>query len=433
MVQAVRMSRTGLPVDVVLLGFVLFLVVSASNVLTPLLPLVQREFGIDYAAAGAVVSSFAVARLALDLPAGFLEDRLGARRLAALGFVSSLLGALVAATGPSLPLVVVGRVAMGLGTSIVSVVVLTTLGRRAPPEARSRVLAVYPMANNSAISVFPAVGGVVGSLWGWRSTMLLCAALTLIAALLLARLLGGGMHEAQASSSGSADGGRRSAVGDARPTAAGAAAGASSTARPGRWSLVGLGLLYLGVVIFMINRHGFRNTALPLFAHDRIGLDPVQIASGITLMAVVGLIVAIPGAMVADRWGRRRVIAVGFVLVALGDLAFLGATSYVSYLLAAFAVGIGDFFSASQTALLAESVPPAWRNRVLAGYRFGADLGGTVGPVFLATLLQVAGFEAMLLVISSLLLLAGLGAALGGLAPRRHGLARSDQLAGRAA
>jgi hypothetical protein len=39
----------------------------------------------------------------------------------------------------------------------------------------------------------------------------------------------------------------------------------------------------------------------------------------------------------------------------------------------------------------------------------------------------------MLLVISSLLLLAGLGAALAGLAPRRHGLARSDQLAGRAA
>src|ERR671933_2971650 len=113
------------PLEAVLLGLVLFLIVSASNILTPLLPLVQREFGIDYAAAGAVVSSFAVARLVLDLPAGFLEDRLGARRLAASGFVCSLVGAGLAATAPSLSLLVVARVAMGLGTSIVSVVVLT--------------------------------------------------------------------------------------------------------------------------------------------------------------------------------------------------------------------------------------------------------------------------------------------------------------------
>jgi MFS family permease len=393
------------PRDAVLLGLVLFLVVSASNILTPVLPLVQREFGIDYAAAGAVVSSFAVARLVLDLPAGFLEDRLGPRRLAAIGFLVSLVGAGVSTTAPSLPLVVVGRVAMGLGTSIVSVVVLTSLGRRAPAQARSRVLAVYPMANNSAISVFPVVGGVVGSLWGWRSTMLVCAGLTCVAAILLFRLLA---REPAPQTGASKQRG-----------------GSSSQAALG--SVLGLGLLYLGVVVFMINRHGFRNTALPLFSHDRIGLDPVQIASGITLMAVIGLLVAIPGAIVADRWGRRRVIAVGFVLVALGDLAFLGATSYATYLLAACALGIGDFFSASQTALLTDTAPPAWRSRVLAGYRFCADLGATLGPVLLAGLLELTGFETMVLVATSLLLSGGLAAALGGLLTAHERLEPSPQ------
>jgi MFS family permease len=170
----------------------------------------------------------------------------------------------------------------------------------------------------------------------------------------------------------------------------------------------------------MINRHGFRNTALPLFSHDRIGLDPVQIASGITLMAIVGVVVAIPGAIVADRWGRRRVIAVGFVLVALGDLAFLGATNYLTYLLAALALGIGDFFSASQTALLTDTAPPAWRSRVLAGYRFCADLGATLGPVLLAGLLELTGFETMVLVASTLLLSGGIAAACGGLLTPAH-------------
>jgi MFS family permease len=252
------------------------------------------------------------------------------------------------------------------------------------------------MANNSAISVFPAVGGVVGSLWGWRSTMLVCAGLTCLAAGLLFRLLA---REPAPRTSSSA---HRGAAGPS---------GALS-------NLLGLSLLYLGVVVFMINRHGFRNTALPLFSHDRIGLDPVQIASGITLMAVIGLLVAIPGAIVADRWGRRRVIAVGFVLVALGDLAFLGATNYLTYLLAAFALGIGDFFSASQTALLTDTAPPAWRSRVLAGYRFCADLGATLGPVLLAGLLELTGFETMVLVASTLLLSGGVAAAVGGLLNR---------------
>jgi MFS family permease len=391
--------------DAILLGLVLFLAVSASNILTPVLPLVQQEFGIDYAAAGAVVSSFAVARLILDLPAGFLEDRLGPRRLAAIGFVCSLVGAAISTSAPTLPLVILGRVAMGLGTSIISVVVLTSLGRRAPAQARSRVLAVYPMANNSAISVFPVVGGVVGSLWGWRSTMLVCAGLTCVAAIVLFRLL----------------------AREPEPQTAASTQRATGSGSPAMSTLLGLGLLYLGVVVFMINRHGFRNTALPLFSHDRIGLDPVQIASGITLMAVVGLVVAIPGAIVADRWGRRRVIAVGFVLVALGDLAFLGANTYLSYLLAAFALGVGDFFSASQTALLTDTAPPAWRSRALAGYRFCADLGATLGPVLLAGLLEITGFETMVLVATSLLLIGAIAAAAGGLLTPRERLQPSPQ------
>jgi MFS family permease len=164
--------RIGIPVDAVLLGVALFLAVSAANVLTPLLPLVQRDFGIDYRTAGLLVSSFAIARLSLDLPAGFLQDRLGIRRLTGLGVGFGVLGAITAATGPGLPVVVIGRILMGLGTSIISVVVLTSLGAMARPEARARTLAVYGMANNSAISVFPVVGGVLGSAFGWRSTKL---------------------------------------------------------------------------------------------------------------------------------------------------------------------------------------------------------------------------------------------------------------------
>jgi DHA2 family multidrug resistance protein-like MFS transporter len=122
--------------------------------------------------------------------------------------------------------------------------------------------------------------------------------------------------------------------------------------------------------------------------------------------------------MAADRWGRRRVIVSGFIVLAIGDLAFLGANSYATFLFAALILGLGDFFSSSQTAILTDSVPVEWRSRALAGYRFCVDLGATIGPLLLAGLLEATGFETMVLIASTLLLIAAAGGLLGAQAAR---------------
>lgn len=388
--------RLGIPREAVVLGLGLFLVVAAANVLTPLLPLVQRDFGIDYATAGLLVSAFGLARLALDLPAGFLQQQLGAGRLAALGLGLLIVGGVLAAISPRFDAVLVGRVGMGFGSAIVAVVVLSALSDLAPSEARARVLAVFTIANNTGIGFFPIVGGVLGALWGWRSTMVLCAILAAVSGLLLARAL----PRAAAAR-------RASAVTTASPAAPRAL---------NRWSIVAAGALFFGVFVNFINRHGFRNTALPLFAGDQLGLSSVAIASGITLMAVIGLIVAIPGSVIADRWSRRGVICAGFLVLAIGDLAFLHATDYASFLLAAAMLGFGDFFSSSQTAALTEAVPPAWRSRILGAYRFTVDLGAAVGPALLASLLQTSGYVVTIVTMAALLLLAAGAALLGAVA-----------------
>ncbi|HYU21173.1 MAG TPA: MFS transporter [Chloroflexota bacterium] len=390
--------RSAVPLDAVLLGVAMFMVSAAANILTPLLPLVQRDFAVDYVTAGVLVSAFGLARLALDLPAGFLEARLGGPRLAGAGYALLLAGSLLTALAPTFELAVVGRVGMGLGCAVVSVVVLTTLSSIAPANARTRVLTCYSVSNNTAIGIFPVVGGVVGVLFGWRSTMLLCGLLALISA----SLLGWVLPRARAASRARA------------PTAP----QRENRLAISRLGLLALGAVYFGVMINMINRHGFRNTTLPLFAADQLGLNAVQIASGVSLMAVVGLLVAIPAGMLADRWSRRGVICAGFLVLAIGDISFLGVSSYATFLLAAFVLGLGDFFSASQTAALTESVPRAWRSRVLGGYRFSVDLGAAVGPVLLATLLQHTGYQTMLFAMIGLLLAAAASGWTGALAAR---------------
>jgi MFS family permease len=383
----------------------MFLALAAGNILTPLLPLIQGEFAIGPATAGLLVSAFGFARLSLDLPAGFLQERLGPRFLASAGFILLVAASLLSAFAPRFDALVAGRIGMGLGSAILSVVVLTALSDLAPQGARAKVLALYTMANNAAIGLFPVVGGLMGALWGWRSTMILCAVLAVLSAGLLTRALR--RVVALPSRSGAGESGRR-------PTL-------------GRSALLVMAAVYFGVVINMVNRHGFRNTTLPLFANDLLGLNPLAIASGIALMAVVGLVIAIPGGMLADRWSRRGVMVVGFVVLALGDLAFLGASTYPLFLLASFALGLGDFFSASQTAALTEVAPTNARGRVLGGYRFAVDLGAAIGPLVLGGMIQLVGYRAAIVAAAGLLLTAAGVVFISGAAWRGIGTGSSEE------
>jgi MFS family permease len=167
-----------------------------------------------------------------------------------------------------------------------------------------------------------------------------------------------------------------------------------------------LGAVYASVAANMIQRHGLRNTVLPLFAAASLGLGSIQIATAITLMSVVGIVVVTPGARLGDRIGRRRIVVAGLVIIAIGDVVFLGAQGYWTFLLAAAVVGSGDFFASSQTALLSELVEPRQRARVLAGYRFFVDIGALVGPLLLAALLDVFGATVAILAASGILLTA---------------------------
>jgi DHA1 family multidrug resistance protein-like MFS transporter len=390
--------QSPVPSAAILLAVAMFLALAAGNILTPLLPLIQDDFSITYAVAGILVSAFGFARLVLDLPTGYLQERFGARTLSAAGFAFLIGGSVLSTAAPVFGVLVAGRVLMGLGASMLSVVVLTALSALAPENARARTMALYAMANNSAIGIFPVVGGIVGSLWGWRSTMALSGVLAAVGAVLMGRILAR-VPENRDIREEAADADRRTS---GLPVAL----------------LVALGTIYFGVAVTMINRHGFRNTILPLFAGDAIGLNPVQTATGISVMAVVGLLVAMPGGMLADRWSRRGVISAGMLVLAIGDLAFLGASSYATFLLASLVLGFGDFFAASQMAAVSEAVPAHSRGRVLAAYRFSVDIGAAIGPFFLASLLGMTGFNTTIVVGAGLLLVSSIVVQLGGLVTR---------------
>ncbi len=370
----------------------MFCLVSATNIMTPLLPSVRDDFAVSIATAGVIVGSFGLARLAVDLPAGFLATHVGPRRLSILAIALLVAASLVGLNADRVEVLIGARIGSGIGVGILATVILSALSSTATATDRGKVMSVYPMANNIGIAFYPLLGGAIGAIWGWRATFVVTAVLAVVAGAILVPML----YRLDLS--------RRVARSAAAP---------DPRVLHGRPKLVALAVTNGGVMANMIHRHGVRNTILPLYAASVLGLGGFSIATGIAAMALAGFIVMTPGGVLGDRIGRRRVISVGLVAIAAGDLAFLLTHDFVSFLVIAALIGCGDFFSSSQTALLAEIVPPEQRTVVLSGYRFSSDLGALIGPILLAVVMDGAGVQAAVVLASVILLAAAAATRLG--------------------
>jgi MFS transporter, DHA1 family, multidrug resistance protein len=385
--------RAWMPRDAVLLGLAMFCTISATNIMTPLLPAIRDDFGVSIATAGVIVGAFGLARLAVDLPAGFLASRIRPRSLSVVAAILLIASSFVGLGAGTVEVLIAARIGSGIGVGILATVILAALSASATPSDRGKVMSIYPMANNVGIALYPLLGGVIGVLIGWRATFAVTAALAVAAIVILVPMLGRVEIRPKPSTG-------PSTVEDARVL-------------HGNRKRVALLVTNGGVVANMIHRHGVRNTILPLYAATVLGLGGFSIATAIAAMALTGFIVMAPGGVLGDRVGRRRVIASGLAAVAVGDLAFLLTHDYWSFLIVAAIIGCGDFFSSSQTALLSEIVPPRQRTMALSGYRFSSDLGALIGPILLAVVMDQYGPQLAIVVASAILFVAAIAARIG--------------------
>ncbi|QWC86977.1 MFS transporter [Nocardioidaceae bacterium] len=79
-----------------------------------------------------------------------------------------------------------------------------------------------------------------------------------------------------------------------------------------------------------------------LVAADRFGISASQLATFVTLQLVVYAGLQVPVGLLVDRFGPRRVLVAGAVLMTVSQAAFAFADSYAAALVARAFVGVGD-------------------------------------------------------------------------------------------
>jgi MFS transporter, DHA1 family, multidrug resistance protein len=156
----------------------------ALNAWLPLLPDVQRTFGVTLSEVQATVS-FALVAYALGmLVTGPLVDRIGHRRAVLFGLFGYLLGNLLCLFTQQMGWLIAGRVLITAGAAITFITSRSICAEIFPPEGLRRAVAQLMMIGLVVPVFAPMIGSALGLVWGWRSVFVFLFAYGLCALLM---------------------------------------------------------------------------------------------------------------------------------------------------------------------------------------------------------------------------------------------------------
>jgi MFS transporter, SP family, major inositol transporter len=121
-----------------------------------------------------IITSAIVAGALLGcMTAGPLSDRIGRKRVVMIAAVIFILGSIAAAWAPSLAILIVARLVLGLAVGATSQIVPVYIAELAPADRRGALVVLFQLAIVSGILISSIVGWLLGASGAWRLMFLL--------------------------------------------------------------------------------------------------------------------------------------------------------------------------------------------------------------------------------------------------------------------
>jgi MFS family permease len=367
-------TKSKLPRSVYAIGATSLLNDAASEMIYPLLPaFLTSVLGVGAATLGIIEGSADALSSLLKLISGHLSDRGGRRKpLVVVGYVIAGLARPLVAFAHSAGFVLAVRLVDRTGKGLRASPRDALIGDVTPPALHGRAYGVHEAMDHAGAVVGPLIAyALLGAGLALRNVFLL-SALPALAACLVVILVVRETYPRPAPA----------------PTSASASA---SEAQPAARPVLSRSFLgYLGaVVLFAL---GNSSDAFLLLRAQDAGV-PVQAAPLLwSLHHVVKASISSWGGGLADRIGRRRALALGWLVYAGIYAGFAFATGGLA--IASLFVIYGLHFAlvgGAQKALVAEMVPPAARGRGFGAYHLCVGLAALPASLLFGLLYQGLG------------------------------------------
>ncbi|HVM78346.1 MAG TPA: MFS transporter [Stellaceae bacterium] len=272
-----------------------------------LLPMLRESLGLDYIAAGFLVTCFHIGSTAINIPSGTLVDLtgrrvlfqvislvVGAAALAAIGIFGAY-GALCIALG-----------VLGASNMLWHPAAIAYLSGHLPRN-RGYALAIHALGANVGDAVAPLAAGALVASLTWQTTAIVNGAIGVLPAFALIAVLGRGDAAAATRAAGTS----------LRKYLSGMARALRTRAM---WSLC----LMAG---FRTMMQGGLLAFLPLYLSDSLHMSPFMMGLTLMMLQVGGMIAAPIAGSLSDRIGRRPIVLAGMssTTVLVIGLTFLGS------------------------------------------------------------------------------------------------------------
>ncbi|MBD0424555.1 sugar porter family MFS transporter [Streptomyces sp. TRM S81-3] len=356
-----------------------------TGVVSGALLFVTREFDLNAAQQGSIVSVLLIGAMVGALTAGRIADRLGRRRTLALEGVVFVVGTVIAVSATGYGMLLGARVVLGLAVGGASATVPVYLSEIAPAEIRGRILSANQLMITVGILVSYLVDLAFSGSGDWRAMFaigLIPGCLLVLGALLVVpespvwmirnhrtaevrKLIASVTGEEQADRliakfRSRHEEQQRSGSAAGRPERKGWRALTAPAVRPA---------LIVGLTLAAIQQFGGINTIIyyaPTII-EKTGLTASNSIFYSVFIGVINLVMTLVSIKLVDRIGRRRLLtgslAGMLVTLALLGLSFVaGLPSELSVVfmvlyIAAYACGVGPVF----WVLVGEVFPPSAR------------------------------------------------------------------------
>jgi MFS family permease len=340
-------------------------------VLPPLFPLLKAAFGVSYTELGLLLTVFYGVSGLCQTPAGFLVDRIGAARVLATGLALLGTGAVLASLAPGYLSLLPAAMLLGLGNSVFHPADYAILGHHVVPARMARAFSVHTVGGTLGWAIAPVLVAAVAAAASWRVALLVSGCIGLgLAALVLAQR---DMLETPAHRSPEGQGAGAAMAGHLKVF----------TALP----------ILTCFAFFALQATSFvaLQSFMPLSLNRLFGVPMMAATATVTAFMIGSAVGTMAGGVLADRSGQhQRIILWGLALAAAVFVVIGRVELPVPLLLAAVALAgaLAGTTTPSRDMLVRSAAPPGASGKVFGFVYSGLDLGATLTPALIGSLLD---------------------------------------------
>ncbi len=360
---------------IVVLGLAGFIVMADNWVVSPLLPSIAHDLGVQPARAGILIAAYMLPFGLFQLLYGPLADRFGKLRIIGISLVFFTFATGLCAAGLHLGDLTAYRALTGIFAAATMPVSLALIGDLVPMKDRQQAIATFMGIAFLGQATSMTIGGTIAALTSWRGVFLtyaVVAAVVTVVLLVTARSFAGELH------------------GDPH----------SQFVRPyarllGHWPSLRTYLVVFFEGLLILGSFSY----LGALSSKSLGLGTFEIG---LLMAVFGVgVIAASRASgpLADRLGRRRLVAVGLAFAAAADLLVVAGSTHLAVMaVAVLLLGLGFMLAHSSLLTTATQFAAKARGTAMSLVAFAFMVGGAIGTALGGRIIEATSYHQFYLI-----------------------------------